>query len=333
MNIHTYFYILILILILILLYCTFKTENIVEEMNVASENMKTNVYDKYGIQINKNSKELIYDGKKVNYDNNFNELAGIHLSKNKVKTNELLKHYGFPVCNYVTWDNNKDTETNINNINNQLNFPLVVKYSLGERGNDVFTDVIDNASLLNKINHLIKQNKTEIIIEEQTVGKKFRIMILNGKFVYAEEHDKPVIKGNGKYTIQQLIHYYPKKNNVKPILVINEELINQQGYQLNDILEKDKQIYVTNVVSVLNGCTHQYIDERDINPINLNLFYRLNNVVGLNLSGIDYIGPDLDIPYYLGNGKIIEVNSFPGFSKKEQQDTNIPGRLIHALFT
>lgn len=329
MNIHTFCY----ILIFILLYCVTNIQYIVEGMNVVSENMKTNVHDKYGIQIDEQSNVLIYHGKKVNYLNNFNQTKGIHLSKNKLQTNELLNQYGFPVCNYVKWDNNKEQTLNISNINNQLKFPLVVKYSLGERGSDVFTDVIDNVSLLDKIHNFIKHGKTEIIIEEQIIGKKFRIMILNGQFVYAEEHDKPVIKGNGKSTIHQLIHEYPNIHKVKPIVLINEELINQQGYKLTDVLKKDKHIHVTNVVSVLNGCTHKYIGEQDIHPTNLNLFYRLNKVIGLNLSGIDYIGPDLDIPYYLGDGKIIEVNSFPGFSIKEQQDSNISGRLIRALFT
>lgn len=320
------------VLIFLLLYCAINNPHIVEGMKVASDNMKTNVYDKYGIHVNENSKELIYNGKKVNYNNNFNGTTGIHLSKNKLRTNELLNRYGFPVCNYIKWDNNLDTKRNIHNIHNTLQFPLVVKYSLGEKGSDVYTDVIDNVSLLEKINHLLKQHKKEILIEEQTRGKKFRIMILNGHFVYAEEHHKPVIKGNGTSSIYQLIDEYPKKNKVNPIVVINEELIRQQGYQLNDILTKDTQIYVTNVVSVTNGCTHKYIDEHNIHPVNLNMFYRLNKVIGLNFSGIDYIGPDLDIPYYLGDGKIIEVNSFPGFSKKEQLDDNIPGRLIHALF-
>ena len=40
-------------------------------MKVISENMQKNVYDKYGVQVDKENQCLIYKGKKVSYYNNF----------------------------------------------------------------------------------------------------------------------------------------------------------------------------------------------------------------------------------------------------------------------
>jgi len=185
--------------------------------------------------------------------------------------------------------------------------------------------------LRDKLKKLLSENKKSIIIEEQTQGKKFRIMILNNKFVYADEDQKPVLTGNGQSTIQELISNYHTLHDVKPIKLVNEELINQQGYELTDILEKGKRLEITNVVSVANGGKQVYIEEYDIHPVNMNMFYQLNKILGLNFSGIDYMGPDLSIPYHDG-GKVIEVNPFPGFSKKEQEHESIPKKLIDALF-
>ena len=303
----------------------------IEGMKVTSSNMQKNVYNKYGVQVDEDNQCLIYKGKRVSYYNNFNEREGIKNSNDKLKTNDILTNYGFPVCNYMKYDINKNEESNIIDINDKLRFPLVVKYNYGEKGNDVFTDIIDNDSLRDKLKKLLSENKKSIIIEEQTQGRKFRIMILNNKFVYADEDQKPVLTGNGRSTIQELISNYHNLHHVRPIKLVNEELINQQGYELTDILEKGKKLEITNVVSVSNGGKQVYIEGYDIHPINMNMFYQLNKILGLNFSGIDYMGPDLSIPYHDG-GKVIEVNPFPGFSKKEQEQESISKRLIDALF-
>jgi len=254
-------------------------------------------------------------------------LQSKQLSNNKIKTNQILKKNGFPVCNFLQWNNNITDESNLININNQLQFPLVVKYNLGCKGKDVYTDIITNQQLINKINYLKTQNKHSIIIEEQTYGDKYRIMILNGKFIYANKQILPKLKGDGISSIKQLINNYPKKINL-----INNELINQQGYYINDILENNKEIIVTNVLSSLNGIGEIPTLQRDIHPINLNMFEKINKLIGLNFSGIDYIGPDLSIPYFDG-GKIIEINADPTFNIQEQKKKGIVQRFVNALFT
>ena len=62
------------------------------------------------------------------------------------------------------------------------------------------------------------------------------------------------------------------------------------------------------------------------------MFEKLNKLIGLNFSGIDYIGPDLSIPYFDG-GKIIEINADPTFNIQEQKKKGIVQRFVNALFT
>lgn len=330
MNYNFIFYSIILITIIsIILY--YQNNNVIEPMTFTTNNIKKNVYDKYGITIDKKNNNLIYNGKIVNYKNNFNNAQAINISNNKIKTSKILQNHNIPVCNFIEWNNNITDNENINHINNKLNFPLVVKYNYGEKGEDIYTDINDNKSLLNKINKLKNKNKNSIIIEEQVNGKKFRIMILNDKFIYADENLKPIIKGDGKSTIKQLIAEYPKKNHVKPIKEINVDLINNQGYKINDVLKSNKKIIVTNVIGVSNGGKQVYINKDDIHPINMDLFHKINKVLKLNFSGIDYIGPDLNIPYFQG-GKIIEVNPFPGFNIKNQKNKTLVERWIDSIF-
>ena len=317
------FYFIMFIILLFILY--FTKSSLKEGMIVDSNAMQDNVYSKYGITLDKENNNLIYKGKTINYMDNFNNEKGIKISNDKIKTNDLLTKTGFPVCNFIKWDNDLDSESNLLNINNKLKFPVVVKDNYGEKGIGVYTDVYTNDELIDKIKSLKKNNRNSILIEEQAVGDKYRVMIFNDKFIYANKQIKPVITGNGESSIQELIDNYPKSINI-----INIDLIKQQGYNLNDVPKKNKTVEVTNVLNANNGIQEVPAKECDVHPINLDMFSRLNKEIGLNLTGIDYIGPDLSIPY-LDGGKIIEVNPYPTFNITEQKKPHVAKNWVDAL--
>ena len=322
---------IIILIILAAIYIFLYKTSTIEGMIVQSDNMKQNVYNKHNIILDTDNEVLIKNNKKVNYHNNFNSKEAARLVADKAKTNKILSEYGLPVCNYVTWNNDIGKNENLRIINNKLSFPLVIKYSWGQKGEDVFTNIISNDTIIEKIDYLKNKGKNSIIIEEQCEGNKYRIMILNDKFIYASEDIKPIIIGDGISNIKTLIKNYPKKTNSKPILNINEDLIQQQGYSLNDIPEKNKMITVTNVINISNGAKNKYRHDYEIHPINMNLFYQINKVLGLNFSGIDYMTSDLSIPYFQ-EGKIIEVNAFPGFSVTTQNNNDATTNFVNALF-
>ena len=321
-----------LLLLLCIIYTIFwYNSSVIEGMLVASDSMKENVYDKHNIQVDRENKMLIKKNKKVRYVNQFNSKQSSRLSADKAKTSEILSNNGLPVCNYVTWNNSLKNNENLRIINNKLSFPLVIKNIWGEKGEDVFTNIISNDTIIEKIEYLKKRNKKSIIIEEQCEGNKYRIMILNDKFIYASNDIKPIIVGDGISNIRTLINDYPNKTGLKPIVNINEDLIKQQGYTLTDILEKNKELTVTNVVNISNGAKNKYIHDYEIHPINMNLFYQINKVLGLNFSGIDYMTSDLSVPYFQ-EGKIIEVNAAPGFSTTTQTNEEATTNFVNALF-
>jgi cyanophycin synthetase len=311
---------------IVLLFYWINKPNYRESFIPNSNSMYTNVYNPYGIKVDELNHTLNYNNKSVNYINKFNDANKNNLSNNKIETNKLLKQHNYPVCNFIKWNNTLSEETNLHIINNTLKFPLVVKYNFGCKGLDVYTDIISNKQLLGKVNYLKNKNKNSILIEEQTYGDKYRIMILNGKFIYANKQIKPTIKGDNNSSIQQLINNYPK-----PIKLVNKDLIAQQGYNMTDILEKNKEIIVTNVLSGMNGVGEIQTFERDIHPVNLNMFIKITELLGLNFSGIDYIGPDLSIPYFDG-GNVIEINADPTFNIREQKKKGVVKRFINAIF-
>jgi hypothetical protein len=89
--------------------------------------------------------------------------------------------------------------------------------------------------------------------------KSFDEIIL--KLKSKSNDNNSVIKGSGWDQNDWDIKEFPNKNKTKPIKKINEDLIEQQGYNINDILEKGKKIEVTNIISISNGGKQKYIDE------------------------------------------------------------------------
>tara|TARA_Y100000389_G_scaffold187806_1_gene209642 strand:- start:1767 stop:2729 length:963 start_codon:yes stop_codon:yes gene_type:complete len=304
-------YIIYFILVIIILINLFQEPMVIEPMIFDSSAMKRS-YKKYGIDIDERNETLTKGNKLINYSTHLNKK---NVTNNKISTSQKIISAGLPAPAYYEWNNELNLNNNLQKINN-LSFPLVVKWANGEKGGDVFTDITNNDELLDHIKSLQNQNKFPILIEEQIKGEKYRIMVLNDHVIFISHHSVPKIIGDGKTTIRKLIENYSTGGVVKPIKIINKNLIRQQGYALDDVLEKNKEIFVTKVISTINGSKETFIKERDVHPENMMLFKKINKLFGINFSGIDYVTPDISRPYI---GKVIEVNDGPGFSLNQQK--------------
>jgi cyanophycin synthetase len=291
-------------------------------------------YKKDDILIDRENITLERYGKKINYKN-INNITDHRFINNKSLTNNLLYKNSIPVSNSYTWNNNLSSEKNLE-FTNSLQFPLVVKPIKGEKGYGVTTDITSNAELLQHINNLKNQDK-EVLIEEQVKGKEYRIMVFNNNIIGITMKTPPSVIGDGENTINQLITNYNNKKIKKfNIHTIDYNYIKKQGYDINDILSQGEKIIITNVANMSNGSVVEYVDINNVNPVNISLFKKINNILGLKLSGIDYICEDLTIPYYL-DGCVIEVNPAPGLDihysvYPENKREELLDNVIHNVF-
>ena len=331
---NTFLFILILLIIYYLYLKLIKHHK--KKLLFLQSNRMINEYEKYNInyryvnndfEISKNNK--LYKLHEINSE------SGINLSKNKYRTNNVLSKNNINVCNFYLWNNNKNDDYNLKSINNKLQFPVVIKYIYGQKGEDIFTNIYTNEEIINKIQYLKNKNKNYIIIEQQEFGDKYRIFISFNKIIYIQKHNIPKITGNGKTSIYDLIKEYPNKSlqdkhriTIKPIQYMDNNIINKQGYKLHDILENGKQIKVASVINGLNGSIIEDVNTNNIHKSNIIMFKNINKILGLNISGIDFITNDISIP---NNGKIIEINSNPYYSIIENKDIKNK-RLFESLF-
>ena len=322
---------LLFMLLIIQLYNLFFKKKTIESMVFNSDGMRENIYDKYNISLNEDEKYLKKDGKKIYYKN-LNNKKNAKNAHNKYKAAIILQENNLPVSKFYKWDFNISNQLNLDLIKKlNIKYPLVIKDVNGERGKHVYTDITNVKELLKNIKIMKKENIKQVMVEEQIKGNKYRIMVLNNDIIFISHHTTPIIVGDGEKTIKELINEYPVKYNLNPIEIINEDLINQQGYKLDSIPEKNKKIKVTNILSVLNGGKNVDINVNEIPPVNVNMFKRVNQIFGINFSGIDYISPDIRIPYF-SQGKILEVNTGPSFSISNQKSKKIADKWVNAIF-
>jgi len=72
------------------------------------------------------------------------------------------------------------------------------------------------------------------------------------------------------------------------------------------------KLKVTNVANMNNGSTIENVEINTIDPMNMLMFTRINELLNYTISGIDYLG-DLSVPYTI-LGSVIEVNPNPSIN-------------------
>jgi cyanophycin synthetase len=295
-------YIFIFLLLAVLVYHIYH----IKEGIVFTRSYFLDNYEKNNILIDRENETLEKNGKIINYKKINNKNGNIDI---KPLTNKILQQNDIPISKSYTWNNESSDQENISNIQ-QLHFPLVVKPTQGEKGYGVTTNITTPEELIDCVNDLKKQDKIAFI-EEQATGKEYRIMVFNDTIIGITMKSSPFVTGDGTHTINELIDQYNQQTKRYTIHTVDYNFIQKQGYTTSDVVPLDKKVIITNVKNMSNGSIVTYVDIGTVHPLNISLFQKINRVLDLKLSGIDYICEDLSIPYYL-SGVVIEVNPHPG---------------------
>lgn len=286
--------------------------------------------------IDKDNKTITYNGITISYNKHFNTDKSIIDAKNKFITSEILSKNNIPIPLYLKIylsSNIQDIQNQIKNAN--IKYPVVIKPINGTFGIDVMTDIETTDELTNSIN-LLKSKYEELMLEEQISGDCYRIFVFNNNIIDVIKREKPYVIGDNIHTIKQLIDIRNIEQinmNLMEVKNISEIVIRKQGYNLNSILENGKKIYISNVINMHNGARISRIHIESIPQKNIDLFIKVNQVMNINCSGLDFLSDDITIEYDKNNGRILEVNGTPDTEIHQKiKDYNFFEKLVNSIF-
>ena len=270
----------------------------------------------------------------LNYNKNFNSNLQPNIANNKEYMVLKLKNNSIPVAGNYIWKDNLSFEENIISAE-KIGYPLVVKPIFGEKGYNITVGIKD----INQLTSATKKINGRVLIENQLEGDEYRVLVYNNKVIAITKRLKPSVIGNGSDNVKTLINdFNARKDDDFKCHNINNKLIEEQGYSLNDVVDKNKKVLISNVANMSNGGEIEDIDIKNVHPDNINMFKKARQISGLTLTGLDFISPSLSIPYYLMHGKcgILELNPLPGmevhYNTKKDKDQFIDS-FVNDIFT
>ena len=267
-----------------------------------------------GYKVDTINKTIYKDDKKLSYFRYFNTKESARLADNKNLSSTYLNNYNIPVPKFIGLNRSNYYELD-NLINeNKMSFPFVAKRVNGSFGLGIETNINDMLTLKDVSKKLLSKYQN-IQIEEQGRGNCYRILLFNYKIIDIICREKPYVIGDGKKTVNNLIHLknneLKKVNRYYKISNISDRYLQSQGYGLNSILPNNVKIYVTNVINMANGASSYRVDLSKIPEDNKKMFIDTAKRINIKCAGIDYLSDDINVEYYKNKGKILELNCRP----------------------
>ena len=242
---------------------------------------------------------------------------GVDIACNKDETKNILKAAMVPVPDGKIIFNEKDVERTVN----ELGFPLVAKPVDGNHGRGATINITSLEQAIEAFKTAQKISKG-VIIEKYIVGFDFRLLVINYKLVAAAKRTPAFVKGNGAFTIQELIDEVnsdPKRcaghANVLTRIEVDEMTLNilkNKDLTLQSVLPFGEILYLKDTANLSTGGTAADVTDQ-VHPYNVFLAERIAKTVGLDICGIDIMAPDLSTPVNKNGGAVLEVNAAPGF--------------------
>ena len=267
-------------------------------------------------------------------------MISVDIAGNKDATKKLLGEMGVPVPKGYKIRDEEDLEKTIE----RIGYPVVIKPLDGNHGKGatVGIETIEDAKTAFE---KAKEYSRWIIVEKQLIGNDFRALVVNNRLIAVAERIPAHVVGDGKSTIQELVDEtnkdprrgYGHENVLTQIDIDSQSarLIAAKGYTLETVLEKDEILYLKTTANISTGGTA--IDRTDeVHPENVFLFERIARIIGLDVTGVDVIAPNVAEPLHENGGGIIEVNAAPGFrmhlAPSEGIGRNVAEHVIDMLF-
>ncbi|MBC8045545.1 MAG: cyanophycin synthetase [Fimbriimonadaceae bacterium] len=264
----------------------------------------------------------------------------VDIACDKEETKNLLQQLNIPVPKGASAFDEEDLKSVIN----RIGYPLVIKPIDGNHGRGSTMNIKNwNEAVI-----ALKKSK-EIsrwaIVEQYITGYDYRLLVINYKFVSAALRKPASIVGDGKSTVKELIEEVNKDprrgyghENVLTSIKYDDHtirLLEKLGMDENSIPKAGEEVCLKSTANLSTGGTATDVTEI-VHPNNIFIAERIARTIGLDISGIDIMSPDISVPMNENRGVVLEVNAAPGFrmhlAPSEGIGRNVAEPVVDMLF-
>ncbi|HEY0459676.1 MAG TPA: cyanophycin synthetase [Pyrinomonadaceae bacterium] len=267
-------------------------------------------------------------------------MISVDIAADKSATKKLLGEMGVPVPKGYRIRDIEELENTIETVG----YPVVIKPLDGNHGKGATVGITDLEHARTAFEKA-KEYSRWVIVEKMLEGADFRALVVNNRLIAVAERIPAHVVGDGKSTIQELVDQtnadprrgYGHENVLTQITIDGQtqRCITAKGYTLETVLPEGEMLTLKTTANISTGGTA--IDRTDeVHPENVFLFERIARIVGLDVTGVDIVAPNVSEPLDESGGGIIEVNAAPGFrmhlAPSEGIGRNVAEHVVDMLF-
>ena len=263
------------------------------------------------------------------------------IAQDKELTRRLLAEAGIPVAAGQPVSSDDEAWE----VACEVGLPVVVKPRYGNQGRGVSVSLTNEADVRRAFSVAAAVGR-EVVVERCLLGDDYRLLIVGGAMVAAARRCPPLVTGDGKATIKELvdnINADPRRcvghaGSLSPILLddIALQLLAESGHDADSVLSVGEQVALRRNANLSTGGTAEDVTD-EVHPDVARLAIAAARVVGLDVAGVDLMAVHIERPLSGQQGGVVEVNACPGLRMHLEPTAGTPrdvgAAIVETLFS
>ena len=240
---------------------------------------------------------------------------GVSMARDKTACAHILRRAGLPVPAHGLASSLDQAKV----IAERLGYPVVIKPPALDGGIGVAPG-LGSAADLEQAWSETASHGAQVLVEKHQPGDDFRLLVFDGRMVWAVGRQPAGVTGNGVQTVEALVALanqdprrgYQATASLRPVILDEEALglLAEQGLTREGVPEAGRFIRLRRAANISSGGTPFVVTDR-VHPDNRDLVERAVNLLRLDLAGVDLIIPDISRSWRETSAAIIEINAQP----------------------
>lgn len=242
----------------------------------------------------------------------------LRLAGNKPLVHRILSERNYPIQDYREYTLHSLAKAY--DFMQKIGGACVVKPAAATGAGNGITTKIRNRQQLRKASLWAATFSTRLLIEKEMAGSSYRVLYLGGTFLDAVRRDSPVVIGDGRHSIAQLMHVENRRRLQGDEIVALSPLqadyecqlcLRERGYKLSTVPAAGETVRLKTVVNQNSAAENETV-RASVHPSIIQIGAEIAALFRLELVGVDLITPDITKPLQDAGGVINEINTNPG---------------------